>query len=312
MHPSTAASSPVTSSEVTAPNSAVSATTSPHRVEYGGPAGGARIVLVHGLGGSHVNWNRVGPLLARDNRPVALDLAGFGRTPGAGRQASVGANVALVTRFLREETDGDAVLVGNSMGGMISLMVAASAPDLVRGLVLVNPALPQAKGASVDPKVLLQFLAYGIPGTGELALSARLALVPAERRVAETLGLGCADPGRVSAEHVAEEVAMARSRVKTPGNVSAHLAATRSVMTTMLKTGAYWRAAEAVRCPVLLVHGDRDRLVPFASARAAAKRFPDWSFHPLPDVGHIPHIEAPEELFAAIEDWMEIKLPKPE
>jgi pimeloyl-ACP methyl ester carboxylesterase len=301
----------VTSSGPTAPNAAAPAAAFPHRVEYGGPAGGPRIVLGHGLGGSHVNWNRLGPLLARQNRPVAIDLAGFGRTPGFGRQAAVGANVALVTRFLREETEG-AVLVGNSMGGAITLLAAAAAPDLVRGLVLVDPALPQAPGAGFDPKVTLQFLAYGLPGTGELALRARLALVPAERRVAATLRLGCADPGRVPAEHAAAEAAMARSRVRTSGNVSAHLAATRSVLLTMARAGAYWRAAAAVRCPVLLVHGDRDRLVPFASARAAAKRFPAWSFHPLFGVGHIPHIEAPEELSAAIEDWMEIMLPEPE
>ena len=296
----------MTSSGVTAPASA----TSPFRVEHGGPAGGPRIVLVHGLGGSHVNWNRVGPLLAGQNRPVALDLAGFGRTPGAGRQASVGANVALVTRFLREETDGEAILVGNSMGGVISLLAAAAAPDLVRGLVLVDPALPRAKGAGLDPVVGLQFLTYGLPVSGEIALSVRLARVPAERRVAATLRLGCVDPGRVSAEHVAAEAEMARIRAKTPGNVSAHLAATRSLLLVLARQEAFWRAAGSVRCPVLLVHGDGDRLVPFASARAAAKRFPAWSFHPLFGVGHIPQIEAPEELSAAIEDWMAVRLPK--
>ncbi|HEY3868288.1 MAG TPA: alpha/beta hydrolase [Actinocrinis sp.] len=301
----------MTSSGLTAPHTATPPAASPHRVEFGGPAGSPRIVLVHGLGGSHVNWSRLGPLLARGSRPVALDLAGFGRTPGSGRQAAVGANVALVTRFLREETEG-AILVGNSMGGAISLLAAAAEPDLVRGLVLVDPALPQAAGAGFDPRVTLQFLAYGLPGTGELALRARLALIPAERRVAATLRLGCADPGRVPAEHAAAEAAMARSRVRMPGNVSAHLAATRSILLTMVRARVYWRAAAAIRCPVLLVHGDRDRLVPFASARAAAERFPHWSFHPLPGVGHIPHIEAPEELSAAIEDWMEIKLPGPQ
>jgi pimeloyl-ACP methyl ester carboxylesterase len=58
------------------------------------------MVLVHGLGGSHVNWMRVGPLLAERARVLAPDMAGFGMTPPAGRGTSVQANARLLDRFV--------------------------------------------------------------------------------------------------------------------------------------------------------------------------------------------------------------------
>jgi len=56
-----------------------------HYVDHGGPAEGPLLVLVHGLGGSSVNWAALAPLLAGTCRALALDLPGFGLTK-AGRQ----------------------------------------------------------------------------------------------------------------------------------------------------------------------------------------------------------------------------------
>src|SRR5436190_15516557 len=67
-------------------------------------------VLLHGLGGSHVNWRVVAPRLARRGRVLVPDLAGFGRTPRAGRPSTVLANRRLVGRFLERCATGAVVL----------------------------------------------------------------------------------------------------------------------------------------------------------------------------------------------------------
>src|SRR3712207_4121557 len=79
-----------------------------HFVDHGGPSGGGArtLVCVHGLGGSHANWHDLGPLLVRRHRVLAVDLAGHGRTPRAGRSASVQANRWLLDRFLAQVADG--------------------------------------------------------------------------------------------------------------------------------------------------------------------------------------------------------------
>jgi pimeloyl-ACP methyl ester carboxylesterase len=60
----------------------------------------------------------------------------------------------------------------------------------------------------------------------------------------------------------------------------------------------------SVSCPVLLVHGERDRLVPVSAARGAARANPSWSLVELLGVGHVPQMEAPQECAAAILEWL--------
>ena len=121
-----------------------------HYIEWAGPKGASPVLLVHGLGGNHLNWVLLGQRLAQHYRVYALDLVGFGLTRATERSASVGNNAKLVRRFLDEVVEEDAILVGNSMGGLISTMVTSRVPDRVRGLVLLAPALAAPKSRPQD------------------------------------------------------------------------------------------------------------------------------------------------------------------
>src|SRR6266540_5191376 len=100
-----------------------------HYREWDGPPDGPTFVCVHGLGGSHLNWAGVAPRLAEHGRVLALDLAGFGLTRTEGRGTGVGSNRSLLDAFLRALHLPPVVLAGNSMGGQISLIQAAHAPQ---------------------------------------------------------------------------------------------------------------------------------------------------------------------------------------
>src|SRR5438093_11172342 len=90
-----------------------------HYADFGGT--GPTLVLVHGRGGSHVNWMAVAPALARDARVLAVDLAGFGRPPLGERSADVHANRLLLDRFLDGVAAGPAALVGSSMRALVAI-----------------------------------------------------------------------------------------------------------------------------------------------------------------------------------------------
>src|SRR4051794_4540319 len=140
-----------------------------HYVDYGGNPDGPAVVLVHGLGGSHLNWDLLAPLLTGQARVFAVDLPGFGRSEPGGRKASVPANVAVLGRFLDEVVQEPVVLVGNSMGGMVSIFAAGERPRSVTGLVLLDPAIPGPRRA-LDPLVALMFAVYAVPLLGERSL----------------------------------------------------------------------------------------------------------------------------------------------
>jgi pimeloyl-ACP methyl ester carboxylesterase len=283
-----------------------------HWIEFGEPAsnghdngrrGAPPVVFVHGLGGSHLNWVTIGPALAADRRAVALDLRGFGLTPGTRRTSTVTANVGLLDRFLREVIGTPAVLVGNSMGGLISILQSQANPDTVAGAVLLDPALPQL-GQRPDPMVIGQFLTYAMPGAGELFLRASNSRVSPEQSVRRVLDLCFADPSRAAEPLVDALVALARARRHLTGAEAAFLGAARSTIRAVANPRRYQAVMAGVRAPVLLIQGELDRLVSLASARTAAAANPGWQTCYLPGVGHTPQLEVPELVVDAVGAWL--------
>ncbi len=275
-----------------------------HFADFGGS--GPTMVLVHGLGGSHLNWLAVGPALAARARVLAPDLAGFGRTPLAGRSAHVRANAQLLDRFIDAVAEGPATLIGNSMGGLLAMMEAERQPEKVTRLVLVGAAQPRPPGTRFDPVVALTFAAYAVPGLGEQFMRWRAARRGPEGLVRDTLQLVCADPGRAPAEVVAAHVALARDRMdRMPWGNQAFLEAARSIVFTLARRREVHAMIGRIAAPALLVQGTRDRLVSLAASRATAALRPDWTLAVLEGIGHVPQLEAPERFVATVTGWLD-------
>jgi pimeloyl-ACP methyl ester carboxylesterase len=282
-----------------------------HWIEFtpGDSADGTPIVFVHGLGGSHLNWCQIGPELADGRRAVALDLHGFGLTPGARATATVQHNTRLLDRFVREVTGTPVILAGNSMGGLISLMQTAAAPETVRGLVLIDPALPPPR-QTPDRQVAGQFLLYALPGLGEFYVRAVMSRRPPELAVQRLIELCFADPSRADPAMVTASIALATERQRQErANAAAFLAASRSLMRVLGQRHRYWEMTASVQVPVLLIGGEADRLVPAASTREAAARNPRWETVMLPGVGHTPQLEVPDNVIGTIREWLSRTIP---
>jgi pimeloyl-ACP methyl ester carboxylesterase len=275
-----------------------------HYVTFGGPEDAPPLVAVHGLGGSHANWVAVGPLLAAHHRVFALDLAGHGRTRPDTRSTDVHANQRLLDRFLADVVGEPAVLMGNSMGGMISILQASRRPASVSALALVAPAVPGPRGVRMDRQVALSFLSYATPGVGAALLIRRRHRLTPEQSVAETLALCCVDPSRVPDEAVHRAVALARERRSYRHVERAFLDAARSVIRTLVRRERYEAHLRAVEAPVLVLQGEQDRLVNVAAARDTVGRLPHWELVEAPDLGHVPMLEDPEWTAAQVERWL--------
>jgi pimeloyl-ACP methyl ester carboxylesterase len=277
-----------------------------HWVEYGGADDAAErpvLVLVHGLGGSHLNWDLLAPHLTPHARVVALDLPGFGRSEPGDRRATVHANVDVLDRFLTEVVGGPAILVGNSMGGMISILAAARAGGRVQGVVLLDPAVPGPRGR-LDPMVAGVFAAYAVPGVGERFMWLRRNRQTPLARARGLLRLCGVDPDTLPPEVIDRSVEMIEEREDADGMDRAFLTAARSLLLVLADPRRYRRAMADLRPPVLLLQGDRDRLVPVAAARDVARRHPAWRYVELPGVGHVPQLQVPERVAAEILRWL--------
>lgn len=277
-----------------------------HYMDFGGS--GPPIVCVHGLGGSHQNWLAVGPILAHRHRVLALDLAGFGLTPPAGRSSHVSAHRRMVARFIEEVVGEPVILMGNSMGGLVSMLQAGTQPDSVRALVLVNPALP-VKGTRFDPMVIKDFASFALPGVGERTLRRRGQRLTPQEQVARTMGLVTVDPTRIDPEILAKAEQLADERRTYEWAVPAFLESARSLMRTLANRREHRRRVEAIAAPTLIIHGTNDRLVSVGAAKDLVGLRPDWELTVLDDVGHVPQLEAPKQMVDIVESWLARTLP---
>jgi len=275
-----------------------------HYADFGGS--GRPIVLVHGLGGSHLNWLAVAPGLARSGRVLALDLAGFGRTPTAGRTARVGANRKLLGRFLETVAGERAVLVGNSMGGYLALAEAAAEPARVAALVLVSPAVPPPFGTRIDPRVFAFFFGSSMPFLGRALMRLRASRGP-EVAVRDLLALCCVDSSRIGRDVFDAHVELARERALRGSQARRDfLEAQRSLLWRLVRRRRFFRMIRGIEARALIVQGERDRLVRVAAARALADARPDWRLAVLEDVGHVPQLEAPDRFLAEVARFLDL------
>jgi len=263
-------------------------------------------LFVHGLGGSARNWTDLAAVLRNHLAIEAIDLPGHGRS-GPGRRYSVDEHATVVIRYLEQSGRGPVHLVGNSMGGAISVVVAARRPDLVRTLTLISPAVPdnrlRAFPLKNDPRTALLI----VPGVGEaLTRYYNRRFTPAQRARA-TIALCFADPKRLSKVRMQEAVDEVRERQELPWAAGAMLRSMRGLaVAQFVKNRVGWATLRRISAPTLVLWGDSDRLVAPDLAPYVAAAIPDSCVAVFEGVGHTAMMEVPERtaqaMVALIED----------
>lgn len=253
---------------------------------------GAPALFVHGLGGNSTNWTDLMWMLSDRLHGIAPDLPGFGRSgPNPDGDYGPRAQAQVLAALIRERFAEPVHLFGNSMGGAISVQLAARFPDLIRSVTLISPALPDL----LPMRTNIQLPVIAIPGIGQ-AIATRLARLPPEQRVRATLNIVYADPSCVPAERVAEAREEVRLLAAKPWAGEAFQSALRGILATFFDRGpeAPWKLAERIKVPVLLVYGQQDKLVRHRAARRASRHFLHCRVMVLPHSGHVAQMEHPE------------------
>jgi pimeloyl-ACP methyl ester carboxylesterase len=252
------------------------------------------VLCVHGMAGAATNWAELMAHLAGDFDCDAVDLPGSGWSPPPATMAgySIAALAGTMVKLIEQRGRGPVHLVGNSMGGLVSVRVAATRPDLVKTLTLISPALPDRS----IRRSMAQFPLLGLPKAGEWLLR-RADGYPAQARVRGVMGVCFYDPDAVHPEAFRQAVTeMERRHALGYANASL-VGAARAITIEYLRpgwaAGNAWRLARRVRCPVLAIYGRHDQLVRPAMSGRAAREFADCRVMVLPCTGHVAQMEHP-------------------
>jgi pimeloyl-ACP methyl ester carboxylesterase len=252
-------------------------------------------LLVHGLGGSALNWTDFAALISSRTAVEAIDLPGFGRSgPPAGNDYSLANQARTVIAYLERSRRGPTHLVANSMGGAISILVAARRPDLVRSLTLISPAVPDIRVRAHPLRTDWRMGLLVVPYVGTVAMR-RLGRVAIEQRARATVALCFAKPTRFPARRLAEAVGEAMARDALPWRDTAMLRSTRALARTQfVENRSGWALLRAISAPTLVVWGDADRLVAPDLAPFVAAAIDDSRLLVLDDIGHTAMMEDPQ------------------
>jgi 2-hydroxy-6-oxo-octa-2,4-dienoate hydrolase len=246
-----------------------------HVVEAGR---GEAVILVHGFAGSTFDWEPdVMPALARRWHVVAIDLLGMGFSA---RAADLAYGYDLWSRQVVGVMDAlgiaRASLVGHSLGGAVTAIVAGEHADRVAKLALVAPLVPLEQSERA-----WFFKLAEIPGVGE-AMLGWVDHLPAL-------------PGFSDAY-----VARARAIFRRSGTRGALLTYLRHGRDTPRLLAAY----PGIRAPALVVHGTADDTVPYAAVRRAAPAIRDALVLPIGNAGHWLMRDEPKRIVEALEQFL--------
>ncbi len=257
------------------------------------------IILIHGFGASLGHWRHNLPTLGDHQPTYALDLVGFGATekPRATYDAYFWAR--QVHDFCRTFVQKPVVLVGNSIGSLIVLTTAALYPELAAGLVLISVPDPAAR-----QEMLPQWCA---PIVNQIEnwvaapwlLKTIFYLVRRPNIVKPWAGLAYCDKTAVDPELVNLLITPAYDR----GAGQAFVQIIKSM--TQVKFGPNVKATlKQLSIPTLMLWGENDQMIPPSFALQFASCNPQIQLEMLPQAGHCPQDEIPDQVNSLILAWM--------
>jgi|SRR6185312_9423547 len=252
--------------------------------------GPEKVVLVHGFQASARIWRMMQEALpANRYTSIAINNRGAGASDAPADEADYGVPIFAADAFELTQQLGwrDFTLVGHSLGGATVAQFAVDHPDVLKGLVLLDPSDPD--GRALPEGVSMEQLL-------DRSMAARR----------EQQARGAAGDG-IDASGAGANAELMRQLAEDMRNAPEQRL--RGSMRSMFEI----KLGERVRTlpmPVLLVGGDADALIPVANMLSTWGKLPPGSgLHLWHGIGHSPNLDCPSELASLVQRFIEVTIP---
>lgn len=249
-------------------------------------AGVQTIIFIHGYSANRAIWSHELAYLSHLGRCVTLDLPGhYPAVLAPGCRALSQAELLDLELRAIEAIVGDrpCTLIGHSTGGMIALAAAARMPKQVERVVALAPVVwgPLSGALGIYQRLLL------LPG-GYLSYWCHYRLTQLSLRFIQ-FGIASAYSGNPRA-YIHNPVAEAAVRRWHSSYARSQIRNLATLLLT-LRTCDIRAEVSQIACPVLIIAGERDPVVPSFQARWLARHLPQAQLYLIPEVGHLPQWE---------------------
>jgi pimeloyl-ACP methyl ester carboxylesterase len=242
-------------------------------------SGSPPVVLLHGLAGYAGEWSQTASWMERDHRVVSLEARGHGASERHPDDVSRSAHVADAAFAIEQLQLGPSIVVGQSMGGLTAMLLAAARPELVSALIVVE-AFPVAPDEATIKRVADWLARWPVPfASREDAV--KFLGEPSSWAEGWAAGLEAADDGL---RPWFDPEVMARTLRDCGGST-------------------YWDEWASIDCPTLIVAGESGTLPPGA-AEKMVELLPASRYARVAGAGHDLHIEQPDRWRAVAEEFL--------
>jgi pimeloyl-ACP methyl ester carboxylesterase len=256
---------------------------------------GPLIVLVHGITGNSDQWEPVMHALRDRYTVFAPDLLGHGESAKPRGDYSLGAYASGIRDLLIGLSAEPATIVGHSLGGGIAMQLAYQFPERCGRLVLMSSG-----GIARDVHPLLR--AASLPGSEiVLPIITHTRLLDIGAAVGRALGR----IGLQTGPDIAEG-ARGYASLSDAGARAAFLHTIRAVIDPMgQRISALDRLYLAEKMPSMVIHGDRDQIIPVDHAEIAHEAMPGSRLEILPGAGHFPQLAEPLKIARLLSEFID-------
>ena len=256
---------------------------------------GDLLVLLHGFGSSTYSWSKVMEPLSKYGSVIAYDRPGFGLTERLIPKKEIDYNPyslsyqpVILNEFINSRDADQVFLVGNSAGGTVAILTALDFPETVQGLILISPAVYGGGGAPKFIKPLLN-----LPQINRLG---PIFVRTIRERGLEILKLAWSNPEKITdtdIENYQKPLSVDRwdqglwefTKVNGDNNLETRL--------------------QELKMPVLIITGADDKIIPVDQSVRLSSDIPGSKLVIIPQCGHVPQEECPEEFLEAINTFFE-------
>jgi pimeloyl-ACP methyl ester carboxylesterase len=266
-----------------------------HKVCFRLAGQGPLVVLIHGITGSSEQWTPVMDSLAERYTVFAPDLLGHGESAKPRGDYSLGAYASGIRDLLIGLAAEPATVVGHSLGGGIAMQLAYQFPERCGRLVLMSSG-----GIAREVHPILR--AASLPGSEiVLPLITHTRLLDVGAAVGRALGKVGLQAGPDFAEAARGYASLNDAEAR-----AAFLHTIRAVIDpTGQRISAVDRLYLAERMPSLVIHGERDQIIPADHAEIAHEAMPGSRLEIIPGAGHFPQLSDPTRIARLISDFIE-------
>jgi pimeloyl-ACP methyl ester carboxylesterase len=250
-------------------------------------------ILIHGWSSS---WYAMSPLLPTLNRRyhcLAVDLPGYGDSPRLPTRTTIALYADMLAALIKQVSKKPVVLVGHSMGGMISLTLALRHPELVERMVLLCPTI------SGDLSLFINLFILPITVLERFSLASKLvaALEPQLLNVTDRLMRPASFAERTGITEA--DYHQLRADARRPGQ-----GMVRAETFWAMRDGDLRGSLKQIQVPALVLWGMEDNTVPLRDASVVADEWPAAELRIIPKAGHWPQFETPDFTQRAIRAFL--------